>query len=95
MSPYHRFFDHALSQIREEGRYRTFHALNRVRGEFPQALHDHFPPHEKVTIWCSNDYLGMGQHPVVLDAMQNAIATAGGGAGERATFRAPTPITPC
>jgi 5-aminolevulinate synthase len=81
MSPYHRFFDHALSQIRQEGRYRTFHALNRVRGEFPQALHDHFPPHEKVTIWCSNDYLGMGQHPVVLDAMQNAIATAGGGAG--------------
>jgi 5-aminolevulinate synthase len=81
MSAYHRFFDHALSQIKEEGRYRTFHALDRVRGEFPQARHNDFPQDETVTIWCSNDYLGMGQHPVVLDAMQGAIGTVGGGAG--------------
>jgi 5-aminolevulinate synthase len=81
MSPYHGFFEQALSHIRQEGRYRTFHALNRLRGEFPQALHDHFPQDEKITIWCSNDYLAMGQHPVVLDAMKNAINTAGAGAG--------------
>jgi len=71
----------ALEAIREEGRYRVFADLKRRRGNFPAA--EHFTANEKrsITVWCSNDYLGMGQHPSVLAAMHEAIDTVGAGSG--------------
>ncbi len=80
---YERFFRDRLGSLKAEGRYRVFADMARLAGRFPRALWHERPdsaPRE-VTIWCSNDYLGMGQHPVVLAAMQAAIATNGAGAG--------------
>ncbi|MCB9991054.1 MAG: 5-aminolevulinate synthase [Rhodospirillales bacterium] len=79
---YNEFFAGKVQDLREEGRYRTFATLERIVGEFPRALY-HAPDGSarEVTIWCSNDYLGMGQNPVVLDAMKDAIMRSGAGAG--------------
>ncbi|GAB5435450.1 5-aminolevulinate synthase [Falsiruegeria mediterranea] len=74
-----RFFRAELDQLREEGNYRQFADLERQRGAFPRAKsHD---LNRDVTVWCSNDYLGMGQHPKVLAAMHEAIDRSGAGAG--------------
>src|SRR5258707_4398503 len=73
------FFRERLDGLRAEGRYRVFADLQRHAGRFPRAL-DHRSGNE-ITVWCSNDYLGMGQHPAVLAAMQAAIARSGAGAG--------------
>ena len=67
-----------LDTLRAEGRYRHFLTLHRQPGAFPGALRADGRP---VTVWCSNDYLGMGQHPAVRDAMIAAIREAGAGAG--------------
>ena len=71
----------ALDTIRAEGRYRVFADLKRRRGEFPSA--QQFTPGgaRPITVWCSNDYLGMGQNPAVLAAMHEAIDTVGAGSG--------------
>jgi 5-aminolevulinate synthase len=74
------FADH-LDQLRSEGNYRVFADLERERGAFPKALNHHEGDVRDVTVWCSNDYLGMGQQPVVLDAMKAAIDANGAGAG--------------
>jgi 5-aminolevulinate synthase len=76
---YEGFFKQRLNALRAEGRYRVFADLERRCGRFPVA-YDHRIGAE-VTVWCSNDYLGMGQHPVVLAAMQEALQTMGAGAG--------------
>jgi len=79
---YEGFFISQLNALREEGRYRHFAELERVVGAFPKArLHRTGQPPRDVTVWCSNDYLGMGQHPVVLKAMQAAVGAQGSGAG--------------
>ena len=74
-------FAAALRELKQEGRYRVFADIRRARGSFPAA--EHFTEHgiRGVTIWCSNDYLGMGQHPIVLAAMREAIDCAGAGSG--------------
>jgi 5-aminolevulinate synthase len=76
---YESFFRQRLDALRAEGRYRVFADLERRRGRFPRAF-DHRIGAE-VTVWCSNDYLGMGQHPAVLRAMTEAIEALGAGAG--------------
>src|SRR6201996_2389372 len=75
-------FEGALEKIRSEGRYRVFADLKRHRGAFPCATWTRADGSEsEVTVWCSNDYLGQGQNPVVLDAMHAAIEEAGAGSG--------------
>jgi 5-aminolevulinate synthase len=77
---YEGFFRDRIGALKREGRYRVFADLLRRRGEFPLALH-HDPEPRPITVWCSNDYLGMGQHPAVLAAMHEAIDRCGAGAG--------------
>ena len=74
-------FNAQLQTLKEEGNYRIFAELERQRGQFPRAIsHDSDAPDE-VTVWCSNDYLGMGQNPLVVEAMKSAIDNSGCGAG--------------
>lgn len=74
--------DAALNKLHEEGRYRTFIDIEREKGNFPHAMWTR-PDGEKqpITVWCGNDYLGMGQHPKVLAAMHEAIDATGAGSG--------------
>ena len=75
-------FANAVEQVRSEGRYRVFADLKRHRGAFPRATWTQDSGVEKdVIVWCSNDYLGQGQNPVVLDAMHRAIDETGSGSG--------------
>jgi 5-aminolevulinate synthase len=74
-------FAMALQALRDEGRYRVFADIRRDRGQFPAAHHYVGGGSRPITVWCSNDYLGMGQHPVVLAAMHAAIDAAGAGSG--------------
>jgi len=79
---YNAKLDAALQQLHDEGRYRTFIDIERRNGHFPHATWRHPSGDERpVTVWCGNDYLGMGQHPAVLDAMHGAIDAAGAGSG--------------
>ncbi|MBN9514076.1 MAG: 5-aminolevulinate synthase [Alphaproteobacteria bacterium] len=79
---YEAFFTDHLGRLRDEGRYRVFAELERIVGAFPRArLHCEGKPPRDVTVWCSNDYLAMGQHPAVVEAMQAAIGAQGSGAG--------------
>jgi len=78
---YGKVFSQALQDLKAEGRYRVFADIRRERGSFPAAQHYTEAGTRPITVWCSNDYLGMGQHPSVLAAMHEAIDTAGAGSG--------------
>ena len=78
---YQDFFEHKLADLRDEGNYRVFADLERHQGAFPKATNRIDDVVREVTIWCSNDYLGMGQHPDVLAAMHEALDLSGAGAG--------------
>ncbi len=74
-------FREALAGLRREGRYRVFTDIVRARGAYPNADFHAQGAKRPVVVWCSNDYLGMGQHPEVLAAMHEAIDAAGAGSG--------------
>src|SRR5258707_15013690 len=78
---YDHFFSAALAQLRAERRYRVFADLERTAGRFPHAIWHSPDGPRPVVIWCSNDYLGMGQHPNVIGAMVETATRMGTGAG--------------
>jgi 5-aminolevulinate synthase len=78
---YGRHFETALAGLRREGRYREFADICRIKGRFPRALYRGRGVEKEVTVWCSNDYLGMGQHAAVLAAMHAALDEVGAGSG--------------
>jgi 5-aminolevulinate synthase len=74
-------FEEAIDALRSEGRYRVFMDIGRRKGAFPNARHYDENGEHDIVVWCSNDYLGMGQHPDVIAAMEEALHTNGAGAG--------------
>src|SRR3989442_16007025 len=78
---YSKFFSTALSRLHDERRYRVFADLERIAGRFPHAVWHSPKGSRNVVIWCSNDYLGMGQHPKVVGAMVETATRVGTGAG--------------
>lgn len=78
---YEKHYADAIAKVKAEGRYRVFNDIKRVQGNFPRAQHFVENNQNEVTVWCSNDYLGMGQHPVVLEAMHKALDECGAGSG--------------
>ncbi len=83
MVDYNKAFETAVDAVRTEGRYRVFADIERIRGRFPAALYhpNNSDDAREITVWCSNDYLGMGQNPAVVEAMQAAAGKVGAGAG--------------
>jgi len=82
MMNYDSIFQAAIDRLHDEGRYRVFIDILRTKGSFPNArcFHGHNGP-KPITVWCSNDYLGMGQHPAVVAAMEEALHDVGAGSG--------------
>jgi 5-aminolevulinate synthase len=78
---YDQVFAEAIAKLKAEGNYRIFADLERRAGAYPRAKFRGPQGAAEVTVWCSNDYLGMGQHPVVLEAMHEALRSCGAGAG--------------
>jgi len=79
---YNAAFEKAVDTVREEGRYRIFRDIRRVAGEFPRATwFKDDNTQQDITVWCSNDYLGMGQNPCVVEAVKSAVDAAGTGSG--------------
>lgn len=78
---YRGFFEEAIEQLHSERRYRVFADLERMAGQFPKAIWRSGGEAREVTVWCSNDYLGMGQHPATIEAMVRTAGAMGSGAG--------------
>jgi 5-aminolevulinate synthase len=93
---YSDFFIDALGRLRSERRYRVFADLERIAGRFPHAIYLEFAAGPKnVMVWCSNDYLGMGQHPKVISAMvETATRTGTDAGGTRNICREQSPASP-
>ena len=81
MIDYLEIFKNSLDKLKSEGNYRVFADLEKLAGNFPQALNYTKDKVSEVTVWCSNDYLGMSQNQDVLDSMTNALKKVGAGSG--------------
>ena len=81
MINYLEFFKRSLNSLKLEGNYRIFADLEKLAGSFPQALNYKDNSVSEVTVWCSNDYLGMSQNPSVLANMTDALTKVGAGSG--------------
>ena len=78
---YDRIFKSAIERLHDEGRYRVFIDILRTKGSFPNAIASAATGPKPITVWCSNDYLGMGQHPSVVEAMENRASRRRRGLG--------------
>ncbi|PLX37473.1 MAG: 5-aminolevulinate synthase [Hyphomicrobiales bacterium] len=78
---YNAFFQSAVDALKDEKRYRVFADLERMAGRFPRAIWRKDGVEKEITVWCSNDYLGMGQHPSVMGALRDTVGRMGAGAG--------------
>ena len=78
---YNQFFKEELNKLKAEGNYRVFADLEKIAGNFPQALNYKEDNVSEVTVWCSNDYLGMSQKKIVIESMITAIQKVGAGSG--------------
>ncbi|QWG81764.1 5-aminolevulinate synthase [Bacillus mycoides] len=78
---YTEILNEKLVELKKSGQYREFVTLNRIRGQYPLAKLNGSEDSKPVVVWCSNDYLGMSQHPIVVEAMHNAIDLYGAGSG--------------
>ena len=78
---YNNFFKDELNKLRSQGNYRVFADLEKIAGNFPQALNYKEDTVSEVTVWCSNDYLGMSQNETVIENMISAIKKVGAGSG--------------
>jgi len=78
---YDRLFKSAIDRLHDEGRYRVFIDILRTKGQFPNAMCFGAKDPKPITVWCSNDYLCMGQHPAVVEAMESALRNVGAGSG--------------
>ena len=78
---YEKFFLENINSIKNQGLYRTFADIERESGSFPYALKHQDGKAEKIIVWCSNDYLGLGQNKKIIDAMKGALDRVGTGAG--------------
>ena len=78
---YDSIFKSAIDRLHDEGRYRVFIDILRTKGSYPNARCFGGNGPKPITVWCSNDYLGMGQHPAVIEAMETALHEVGAGAG--------------
>ncbi|MEQ3630279.1 MAG: 5-aminolevulinate synthase, partial [Sulfitobacter sp.] len=79
---YNEKLDAAIARLHDEGRYRTFIDIERRNGQFPHAVWTKPDGSQQdITVWCGNDYLGMGQNPVVIEAMEEALRATGAGSG--------------
>lgn len=81
MFDYRAHFAEKIAEIKDNGQYRTFVEIERLAGRFPAAVHHHPDGPREITVWCSNDHMGMGQHPDVVAAMQRSIDRSGVAAG--------------
>ncbi len=78
---YNAIFQSAVDALKDEKRYRVFAELERIAGRFPRAVWHNGAEQREITVWCSNDYLGMGQNPDVVNTLQQAVGRMGAGAG--------------
>ena len=86
-------FQKVLESLKKEGKYRVFNSILRERGKYPNAIWYSKYAVKKITNWCSNDYLGMGQHQFIIDAMKTALDAVGAGSGGTRNISGTTKIS--
>ena len=78
---YKKFFSESINSLKKSGEYRIFREIGRIAGSYPNAKFNNITKEENIIVWCSNDYLGMGQHPFVIEAIERAMKEIGVGSG--------------
>ncbi len=78
---YKKFFSDSINSLKKSGEYRIFRDIGRIAGSFPNAKFNDLIKKENIVVWCSNDYLGMGQHPFILEAIERSMKEFGAGSG--------------